>query len=80
LSQYLHYDDTGSVIDEATPRDYKWGDKTYDAVLNLLMDRVSVEDISGAHVREPYSRLGSFQGVSKDEFKERMRGRRASGG
>lgn len=60
--------------------DYKWGDKTYDDVLNLLMDRVSLEDISREHIREHYRRLGSFEGVPKDEFKARVLRKRKPGG
>lgn len=53
--------------------DYKFGDWTYDDVLNMLMDRVSIEDISSEHIKEHYRRLSEFQGISKDEFKSRVK-------
>ncbi len=59
--------------------DYKFGDWTFDEVLNMLMDRVSIEDISAEHIKEHYRRLADFKGISKEEFKSRMR-KRASGG
>ncbi len=59
--------------------DYKWGDRTYDDVLNMLMDRVSLEDVSRDQIREHYRRLETFQGVAKEEFKAKLRARRKSG-
>ena len=59
--------------------DYKWGDRTYDDVLNVLMDRVPLEDISREQVREHYRRLKTFEGVSKEEFKAKVKVRRPSG-
>ena len=59
--------------------DYKFGDLTYDDVLNLLMDRVSIEDIGAEHIREHYRRLKDFQGLSKEEFKKRLARRLRSG-
>ena len=59
--------------------DYKFGDWTFDEVLNMLMDRVSIEDISAEHIKEHYRRLADFKGISKEEFKSRMK-KRASGG
>ena len=53
--------------------DYKWGDRTYDDVLNVLMDRVPLEDISREQVREHYRRLKTFEGVSRDEFKAKVK-------
>jgi transposase-like protein len=53
--------------------DYKFGDWTYDDVLNMLMDRVSIEDVSAEHIKEHYRRLSEFQGISKEEFKARMK-------
>ena len=59
--------------------DYKWGDRTYDDVLNVLMDRVPLEDISREQVREHYRRLKTFEGVSREEFKTKVKARRPSG-
>ena len=59
--------------------DYKWGDRTYDDVLNVLMDRVPLEDISREQVREHYRRLKTFEGVSREEFKAKVKVRRPSG-
>lgn len=59
--------------------DYKFGDWTYDDVLNMLMDRVSIEGISAEHIKEHYRRLSEFQGISKDEFKDRMKNRISNG-
>jgi len=53
--------------------DYKLGDWTFDDILNMLMDRVRIEDISAEHIKEHYRRLSDFQGVSKDEFRKRIR-------
>ena len=55
--------------------DYKYGDMTYDEVLNMLMDKVSIEDISAEHIREHYRRLDDFKGISKDELKKRIQKR-----
>ena len=59
--------------------DYKWGDRTYDDVLNMLMDRVPLEDISRDQIREHYRRLETFRGVSREEFKSRATVGRKSG-
>lgn len=59
--------------------DYKWGDRTYDDILNMLMDRVSLEDVSREQVREHYRRLESFEGIPRKEFKARVQARRKSG-
>ena len=53
--------------------DYKLGDWTFDDILNMLMDRVRIEDISAEHIKEHYRRLSDFKGVSKDEFRKRIR-------
>jgi len=65
---------TITVEDETRERlaDYKYGDLTYDDVLNMLMDKVPIEDVSAEHIREHYRRLGSFRGLSKDEFRKRV--------
>lgn len=60
--------------------DYKWGERTYDDVLNILMNRVPLEDISREQIREHYRRLKGFQGVPKEEFKAKVAARRRSGG
>jgi vacuolar-type H+-ATPase subunit C/Vma6 len=60
--------------------DYKLGGWTYDDVLNMLMDKVSIEDISAEHVKEHYRRLGDFKGVTKEKFKKRLEERLRSGG
>ena len=52
--------------------DYKYGDMTYDEVLNMLMDKVSIEDISAEHIKEHYRRLDDFKGLSKEEFNKRL--------
>jgi len=65
--------------DAAHMSDYKWGDRTYDDVLNVLMDRVPLEDISREQVREHYRRLKTFEGVSREEFKAKVKVRRPSG-
>jgi hypothetical protein len=53
--------------------DYKYGDMTYDDLLNMLMDKVAIEDISAEHIREHYRRLDDFKGLSKKEFEKRLR-------
>jgi len=53
--------------------DYKFADWTYDDVLNMFMDRVSIEDISAEHIKEHYRRFFDFKGIPKDEFKARMK-------
>lgn len=55
--------------------DYKYGDMTYDELLNMLMDKVSIEDISLEHIKEHYRRLDDFKGLSKEEFKKRLQKR-----
>ena len=57
----------------------RFGDWTFDDILNMLMDRVSIEDISAEHIREHYRRLGDFKGVGMEEFKARVKKRLASG-
>ena len=54
---------------------YKHGSWTYDDVLNLLMDKVPLEDISEEHIREHNERLKDFRGISKEQFKKRIRKR-----
>ena len=74
---------TTVTINEKTKErlaDYKYGDMTYDDVLNMILDRVSIEDISAEHIREHYRRLGDFKGMSKEDFKKRVRKRLKSGG
>jgi len=44
----------------------------------MLMNRVSIEDISAEHIKEHYRRLADFKGISKEEFKSRMRKRASS--
>ena len=53
--------------------DYKYGDMTYDNLLNMLMDKIAIEDISAEHIREHYRRLDDFKGLSKAEFEKRLR-------
>jgi hypothetical protein len=53
--------------------DYKYGDMTYDDLLNMLMDKVAIEDISVEHIKEHYRRLDDFKGLSKKEFEKRLR-------
>lgn len=59
--------------------DYKFGDWTFDDVLNMLMNKVSIEDISAEHIKEHYRRLADFKGISKEEFKSRIKKRASSG-
>ncbi len=59
--------------------DYKFGDWTFDDVLNMLMDKISIEDISAEHIKEHYRRLADFKGISKEEFKSRIKKRALSG-
>ena len=53
--------------------DYKHGDRSYDEIINMLMDKVPLEDITEEHLQEHYRRLKDFKGVSKEEFKKRMK-------
>jgi hypothetical protein len=72
---------TTITINERTKErlsDYKFGDWTYDNVLNMLMDKVSIEDISEEHIKEHYRRLADFKGITKEEFKSRMKERISS--
>jgi hypothetical protein len=72
---------TTITVDDKTKQrlaDYKLGDWTYDDVLNMLMDKISIEDISEEHIREHYRRLKDFKAISKDEFKQRIRKKRSS--
>ena len=67
---------TTITINEKTKErlaDYKFGDWTFDDVLNMLMDKVSIEDISAEHIEEHYRRLAEFNGIPKEEFKSRIR-------
>ncbi|MCX9010107.1 MAG: hypothetical protein OIN66_03190 [Candidatus Methanoperedens sp.] len=59
--------------------DYKFGDWTFDDVLNMLMDKISIEDISAEHIKEHYRRLADFKAISKEEFKSRIKKRALSG-
>ena len=59
---------------------YKHGDWTFDDVINMLMDKVSIEDISEEHIREHLERVKDFKGISKDEFKKRMRKKQQNAG
>jgi hypothetical protein len=43
------------------------------------MNKVSIEDISAEHIKEHYRRLADFKGISKEDFKSRMRRRVSSG-
>lgn len=52
--------------------DYKLGDWTFDDVLNMLMNKVSLEDVSAEHIEEHYRRLANFKGVSKNDFISRI--------
>lgn len=73
---------TTITIDVETKKrlaDYKLGGWTYDDVLNMIMDRVSIEDISAEHIREHYRRLGDFEGLTKEEFRKRLEKRLKSG-
>ncbi len=73
---------TTITINEKTKErlsDYKFGDWTFDDVLNMLMDKISIEDISAEHIKEHYRRLANFKGISKEEFKSRMKKRASSG-
>jgi hypothetical protein len=54
---------------------YRFGDWTYDDILNMLMDKVSIEDIGADHIREHYRRLDDFKGLDKEDFKARVRKR-----
>ena len=59
--------------------DYKFGNLTYDEVLNMLMDKVSIEDISSEHIEEHYRRLKDFKGATKEEFKKELKKRLKKG-
>ena len=43
------------------------------------MDRVPLEDISREQIREHYRRLKTFEGVSREELKAKVKVRRPSG-
>jgi hypothetical protein len=67
---------TTITINERTKErlsDYKFGDWTFDDVINMLMNKVSIEDISAEHIKEHYRRLANFKGISKEEFKSRIK-------
>ncbi len=69
---------TTITIDKKTKErlaDYKMGNWTYDDVLQLLMDNVSLEDITAEHLREHYRRLDDFKALSKNDFKKRVKSR-----
>ncbi|MFO8110042.1 MAG: hypothetical protein R6U17_05930, partial [Thermoplasmata archaeon] len=69
---------TTITIDKKTKErlaDYKLGDWTYDEVLQLLMDNVSLEDVTAEHLRKHYHRLDDFKGLSKEDFKKRLKTR-----
>jgi hypothetical protein len=73
---------TTITINEKTKErlsDYKFGDWTFDNVLNMLMDKVSIEDISEEHIKEHYRRLADFKGITKEDFKSRMKERVSTG-
>ncbi|VVB84249.1 Uncharacterised protein [uncultured archaeon] len=73
---------TTITINEKTKErlsDYKFGDLTFDDVLNMLMDKISIEDISAEHIKEHYRRFANFKGISKEEFKSRMKKKASSG-
>ncbi len=73
---------TTITINEKTKErlsDYKFGNWTFDDVLNMLMDKISIEDISAEHIKEHYRRLADFKGISKEEFKSRIKKRASSG-
>jgi len=73
---------TTITVDEKTKdrlTDYKFGNWTYDEVLNMLMDKVSIEDISSEHIEEHYRRLKNFKGVSKEDFKKELKKRLKKG-
>lgn len=59
--------------------DYKMGSWTYDDLLQILMDHVSLEDISAEHLKEHYRRMEDFEGVSKEEFKKQLKKRLTQG-
>ncbi len=59
--------------------DYKLGDWTYDEVLQLLMDNVSLEDVTAEHLRKHYRRLDDFKELSKEDFKKRLETRLEKG-
>ena len=58
---------------------YKFGDWTFDDVLNMLMNKIPIEDISAEHIREHYRRLADFKGIPKEEFKSRIKKRASNG-
>ncbi len=67
---------TTITINEKTKErlsDYKLGNWTFDDVLNMLMNRVSIEDVSAEHIKEHYHRLADFKGIPKEEFKSRIK-------
>lgn len=73
---------TTITINEKTKErlsDYKLGNWTFDDVLNMLMNRVSIEDVSAEHIKEHYYRLADFKGIPKEEFKSRIKKRASSG-
>jgi hypothetical protein len=73
---------TTITINEKTKNrlsDYKFGDWTFDDVLNMFMDKVSIEDVSAEHIKEHYRRLADFKGISKDEFISRIKKTSSSG-
>lgn len=66
---------TISIHDETKQRlnDYKMGSMTYDDLLTYFMDAITLEELAEEHVRKHRERLHTFQAVSKDDFKKRLR-------
>ena len=66
---------TISIHDETKQRlnDYKMGSMTYDDLLTYFMDAITLEELAEEHVRRHRERLQTFQAVSKDDFKKRLR-------
>lgn len=66
---------TTITVSERTRRrlaDYKRGDMSYDDVLNVLMDRIPIEDLAAEQILEHYHRLRGFRGISAEAFKNRI--------
>lgn len=79
LRQLVQWMATTITVSEKTRRrlaDYKRGGMTFDKVLNDLMDRVPIEDISTEQVREHHRRLKDFDGVPAAEFVAKLRKKR----
>lgn len=54
---------------------YKHGDMTYDDLLNVLMDRVKVEDVSLQHIEEHYKALAENDWISASSFAKQLQKR-----